>query len=246
MMRGVSALFFAVAMFSLSETSLSATCNFGTLQSDRRPVFAAVIDSTKNYAIGQPISVKFGEPIIRRQAPRANYVSFPEDVVYKTGSFSNERLRGGYKYVITHEVGDIGSSLSTITLPDTGSGYSRYLFLSEEGKLCDYFGIYNTKRSQFNLIDYKKNVAIPDVAAVPAGDSSDTNGITVLLDRVDAVSISLSVRYMHNGVYEASVLAKSFDNSMNVITIVGYEIEVNSLGADGGTFTVIKEPRPPQ
>lgn len=238
---------FGLAFCAASALAHAATCDFSRLPRGlgKGPEFSSAVGNVevaKSYTLNQPFTVRPGEPVIRRQVRKAAHtLSFPQDIAYKADWFlaPKYRLDGGRKYSVVQET---NTQLWAIVFGDsTGAAY---LFLDQDGHLCDHVGSYYNSNGNWVLL-HGNYTAQPDVAAKPADevDPGSASGIAILLDSLDAISIGLAVRHMENGVYSDDV-KQSFDNLAGVISIQGYQIKVNSVGNGEASFSVISEPAP--
>jgi hypothetical protein len=237
------------ALLGLSTLAQAASCDLKAIPAGlgKHPSFSdgtSYVDAAKNYTLNQPFTVKPGEPVIRRQVKRAmRSFRFPQDVLYKADWFlaPKYRLEAGRKYFASQET---TSQLWAISFSDsTGAAY---LFLDKDGHLCDHVGSYYSSNNNWVLL-HGTYAAQPDVAAAGAEDVDPnvSDGVAILLDKIDSVSVTLSIRRLVDGQYKDEG-AQSFDTLSGQISIKGYKIRINSVANGQASFSVVEEPAPGQ
>ncbi|WP_028080554.1 hypothetical protein [Solimonas soli] len=252
-MRMTAATAVALLAAALSLPAAAADCDladtlplklYATLPSDLFVAQAAPVASA-SYKLGETISARPGEILLKRKVTMVGqFASFEQDVQYESGMPFSTRyaLKAGERYPLLQI--PRAPQLYAISLP-VKEGNDDWVFISRDGRLCEKPMVFERWH---DFLTYRSGSykATPDVAAKivsadPDSVADSIDGDTLIVERIDAAAIDLSLRRATGGKM-GEAQKGSFAIGSKQIEFGGYRLRVDAAGADGLSVAVIGEP----
>jgi len=238
---------------SVSGPALAADCQiqdalplklYATQPSDLFVEQAAPVASA-SYKLGEPITAKPGDVLLKRKITMVGqFASFEQDVVYKSGLPFSTRyaLKAGERYPLLKI--PRAPQLYAIALAASEDN-DDWVFINESGELCEKPMVFERWHEllTYRAGSYKPTPALAAMisSAEPATVSDAVDGDTLIVERIDAAAVDLTLRRASGGkMGEAQKASFSVDSKQ--IEFGGYKLRVDAVSPAALTVAVIGEP----